>query len=299
MLSVLLIYYLVAILYSLIRYRFRQQLGEDTAGSITLVLLLPLFGLPLCLLRDGLRSGYLRLSRSTGHLLDEVQDNHHVRVFRSLDVRKESNLVPLEEALLVNDLSSRRRLMLDFLKDDPGAMMPLLEQAVSNEDTETSHYAVTAVVEIKRKLTLGIQHWSVRYGSGEHTPEVLTEYAEVIRQYMHSGFMDSPTRRSYLSTYASLLGELVAMNHATEEVFQAKIDSELQLHRHDEALRYQNLFHNQFPQSELPYLAALKLYYELQMKDAFFDTLQSLKQSPVKVSHTGLNVIRYWSEKGA
>ncbi|ANF94920.1 hypothetical protein [Paenibacillus bovis] len=299
MLSLLLLYYVLAAVYSVLRWKYRDRCGEDTAGAITLVVLLPLFGLFISLLRDGLRSGYLRLSRSTGHLTDEVADDQPVRVFRTLDVRKESNLVPLEEALLVNDHTSRRRLMLDFLKDDPGAMMPLLEQAVSNEDTETSHYAVTAVVEIKRKLTLSIQHYSVRYEQGDRSVAMLGEYAEAIRQYMHSGFMDRPTRRTYLSTYARLLGELIEAGGGDEQVFNAKIHSEMELERPDLALQYEQKFREAHTDSEQPYLTALQLYYDLQMKEAFFQTLQALKQSNIKVSNTGLNVIRYWSEKGA
>lgn len=299
MLSLLLLYYVLAAVYSVLRWKYRARCGEDTAGAITLVVLLPLFGLFISLLRDGLRSGYLRLSRSTGHLTDETPDEQPVRVFRSLDVRKESNLVPLEEALLVNDHTSRRRLMLDFLKDDPGAMMPLLEQAVSNEDTETSHYAVTAVVEIKRKLTLSIQHYSVRHEQGDRSVEMLREYAEVIRQYMHSGFMDRATRHTYLSTYARLLGELIEAGGGDEQTFNAKINSEMQLDRPDTALQYEQKFREAHPDSEQPYLAALQLYYTLQMKEAFFRTLHSLKQSNIKVSNAGLNVIRYWSEKGA
>ena len=53
--------------------------------------------------------------------------------------------------------------MIDVLKEDTMQYMEVIKTAVLNEDTETSHYAVSAVMEIKRKLSISLQQLSVKF----------------------------------------------------------------------------------------------------------------------------------------
>lgn len=69
----------------------------------------------------------------------------------------DKKIVPLEEALLINEPGVRRELIMDVLNDDPEEYMDLLKQARMNEDVEVVHYAITAMVELSKEYDFRLQ----------------------------------------------------------------------------------------------------------------------------------------------
>ncbi|MHA0856864.1 hypothetical protein [Paenibacillus sp. CMAA1364] len=289
-------YYIVALIYMVVQWRRDDR---DLILIALMVLFIPFFGLLLSLLRE--MAGKMENSSETSRFSDLIERNQREdNTFEKINVKRETNRAPLEEVLLINDLATRRRLLLDVLKEDmDDTITPLLQHAASNEDTETSHYAVTALMEIKRKMLLEIQKWSVQYERESNDPHIMLHYANAIQLYMLSGFMDSRMQMSHRLTYVKLLDHLLNTELKSENVFAELILSEIELGRYDEGLRYSKLFRQSYPDNEDAYLATLNLYYSLRMKDSFYETLEELKVSKIRVSNTGLNVIRYWSVKGA
>ncbi|MFB9325904.1 hypothetical protein ACFFSY_08180 [Paenibacillus aurantiacus] len=289
-------YYLLALIYLLLSAKRGLR---DFRYTVLLVAGLPVFGLPLAIIQDFAARGEAASDEERFRELMNARAASD-RIFQRVNVGREVNLLPLEEALIVNETGTRRRLLLDVLKEDMDEkMIPLLEQAMSNEDTETSHYAVTAVMEIKRKLLLDIQKYSVRYEADKtHLPTQLA-YAEAIQRYLNSGFMDKRTQTGYRMTYVRLLKELLRTEAASEALYADVVRAQMALGHYDEALRYAKRFLEQYETSEDAYLVLLDVYYTLQLKEPFEETLEALKASKISVSNKGLNVIRYWSAKGA
>ncbi|GIP51420.1 tetratricopeptide repeat protein [Paenibacillus vini] len=208
---------------------------------------------------------------------------------------EELNVVSIEEALLVNEHADRRRVMIQVLKQDAFKYMDILKKAISNEDTETSHYAVSAVMEIKRKLTLSMQELSVQYESNKQDPAVLQAYGEVLDQYMNSGFLDEKTLRNYRVSYIQVLDELIGIDPGMESAYQGKMESELELGLLREAERTAQLYLERFPQSEEAYLGLVKIYYHMRSYDNVQTVLELLKKSPLTLSNRALTLVRYWS----
>ncbi|MBW7474748.1 hypothetical protein K0T92_08315 [Paenibacillus oenotherae] len=291
----LIVYYAVSVVYWLVCLKWKLTRPAFTGA---LLLCLPFLGLFLSLLQ--LLAERRQPLKGIERFKEHERVDHEDRIFERVDVKKEVNMVPLEEGLVVNDLFTRRRLLLDVLKEDIDQdMIPLLEQAVNNEDTETSHYAVTAVMEIKRKLMLSVQKWSVEYQNNKDDSGVVLEYAHAVKQYMTSGFMDRRMHNTYRKTYASLLSQLIESEARSEALFVEKLNCEMELANYSEALRVSELFRKHYPESEKAYVTALDLYYRLKMKEAFFETLEQLKALKIRVSNSALTIIRYWSAKGA
>lgn len=69
----------------------------------------------------------------------------------------DAGVVPLEEALIINDPAERRRLMLSMLTEEPDAYLAQLQAAKLNDDVEVAHYAATAVVQISKESDLKLQ----------------------------------------------------------------------------------------------------------------------------------------------
>ena len=78
-------------------------------------------------------------------------------------------IVPLQEALLINDASTRRQLIMDILYHDTGEYVDVLNRARMNDDVEVVHYATTAMVELQKDYEERLQaertEWEQEKGS--------------------------------------------------------------------------------------------------------------------------------------
>ena len=90
--------------------------------------------------------------------LESLRLNDEIRRGMQVQVREgDAGGVPLEEALIVNDPSDRRRLMLSMLTEEPDAYLAQLQAAKLNDDVEVAHYAATAVAQISKESDLKLQ----------------------------------------------------------------------------------------------------------------------------------------------
>lgn len=223
---------------------------------------------------------------------EDIQTNDYSKV----EVDKDLNVLSVEEALLVNNYAERRKIMLDVLKQDATAYMDVLQKAVSNEDSETSHYAVSAVMEVKRKLVMSLQELSVQYEANREDPHLLHTYANVISDYIRSGFLDERTLRKYKFTYVLVLGQLLTVSPDSEFAYREKAITELELDRYMEAEQTGLLYLERFVNSEEAYLLLIQVYYEMRSHKKLLETLDLLKRSPLRLSHRALTLVRFWSE---
>ena len=120
------------------------------------MLLVPLWG-PLCVLLLH-ASTLIRAGEHTAPGLEQMRVDDEERRSVLVEERADfANTVPLEEALIVNDSSRRRSLVMSILNDNPSRYIDVLSQARLNEDVEVVHYAATALAQISAKEDLALQ----------------------------------------------------------------------------------------------------------------------------------------------
>lgn len=166
------------------------------------MVLVPLWG-PLLLVLcargeafgDALEDGTLESLR----LNDEIRRGMHVQVREG-----DAGVVPLEEALIVNDPSDRRRLMLSMLTEDPDAYLAQLQAAKLNDDVEVAHYAATAVAQISKESDLKLQQLERAFKTDPST-ENLGAYCDYLGTYLDSGLAEGRVAQIQRQQYARLL----------------------------------------------------------------------------------------------
>ncbi|WP_281886201.1 hypothetical protein [Paenibacillus sp. YYML68] len=290
--ALLLAYYACALLFTLLVYLKRKTIPLSI-GLIGLVI--PLAGLPMaCLVvllsrRRQLNNTKERFEEALGLGFRDRE------LINQVNVEKESNIVPLEEALVVNDKHTRRRIVMDALKEESFDMVSFLSRAVRNEDSETSHYAVTAILEMKRVMMAELRQLGAAYEQRPDEHEVILQYAEKLRSYMGTGLMDPRTQKTYREIQSKVIDKLIERGICDEEQLAEKVDCELALGHVEQAETVSNLFLSRFPSSEKAYYAAMKVSYMTRTGEGFKEALDNLKQSPVKVSQQMLQLIRYWN----
>jgi tetratricopeptide (TPR) repeat protein len=209
---------------------------------------------------------------------------------------EELSVIPIEEALLINDHATRRKMVIEVLKIDAFTYIDALKNAVVNEDTETSHYAVTAISEEKRKLVNTLQKLAVEFEAMDYDAEFTASYADIIIAYLNSGFLDERTKLFYQSLYCQLVQLLIEHRDASEQHFQTKIDTLLLLHQYEQAEQTANTFISHYPNCEIGYLKLMEISFALKSYNQMKERLLRLKTSPVTLSNHALQIVRYWSE---
>lgn len=137
--------------------------------------------------------------------LESLLLNDEIRRGMQVQVREgDAGVVPLEEALIVNDPSDRRRLMLSMLTDDPDAYLAQLQAAKLNDDVEVAHYAATAVAQISKESDLKLQQLERAFKTDPST-ENLDAYCDYLGTYLDSGLAEGRVEQIQRQQYARLL----------------------------------------------------------------------------------------------
>lgn len=132
-----------------------------------------------------------------------INDDMH----RSMPVQGregDDGVVPLEEALIVNDPGDRRRLMLSMLTEDPDAYLAQLQAAKLNDDVEVAHYAATAVAQISKESDLKLQQLERAFKT-DPSAQNLNAYCDYLGTYLASGLAEGRVAQIQRQQYARLL----------------------------------------------------------------------------------------------
>lgn len=116
----------------------------------------------------------------------------------------DDGVVPLEEALIVNDPGDRRRLMLSMLTEDPDAYLAQLQAAKLNDDVEVAHYAATAVAQISKESDLKLQQLERAFKT-DPSAQNLNVYSDYLGTYLASGLAEGRVAQIQRQQYARLL----------------------------------------------------------------------------------------------
>lgn len=116
----------------------------------------------------------------------------------------DDGVVPLEEALIVNDPGDRRRLMLSMLTEDPDAYLAQLQAAKLNDDVEVAHYAATAVAQISKESDLKLQQLECAFKT-DPSAQNLNAYCDYLGTYLAFGLAEGRVAQIQRQQYARLL----------------------------------------------------------------------------------------------
>ncbi|MBR1742320.1 MAG: hypothetical protein IJ733_10745 [Lachnospiraceae bacterium] len=85
-----------------------------------------------------------------------------VDVLERPDEESEMNLVPMEEAIMIEDKESLRQLLLTVLRGDMSKSINAVTKALNSSDSEASHYAASAIMDITAEFQKTIQKFQAQ-----------------------------------------------------------------------------------------------------------------------------------------
>lgn len=257
------------------------------------MLLVPLWG-PLCVLMLHTRT-LIHAGEHTAPGLEQMRVDDEER--RSILVEERAdfaNTVPLEEALIVNDSSQRRSLVMSILNDNPSRYIDVLSQARLNEDVEVVHYAATAMAQISAKEDLALQRCRNDYLQHRNSETMLERYCDALERYVNSGIAQGYALQLQKQRYAEVLQERLRKHddyHVACRLAQMQIDLGLfddAAHTIDDAME-------RWPDQGDVWLMRLRLDAARNDGDALRQTVQQIESKHIYLGGQGRRTLRFWT----
>ena len=241
---------------------------------------------------------YLFVFWREANLADVVFSKDRVKTNQKADEEAERDIIPLEEAILVNEKKNLRSVLMNVMRQDIGDSLASIMLALDSEDSETSHYAAAVLSDELNKFRLYVQKLRKQI---EEEDDSQTECEEMLIDYM-----DHILRQRIFSWHEQR--KFVMIMEETAELLYGKDDSKLTDVRYEavclrllEMKDYESTgkwclrMKEQYPDELASYTCRMKLYFAEQNREKFFETLETLKRSDVLIDNETLELIRIFS----
>jgi len=268
---------------------------QDSIYKLVVVFFLPVFGILFFIISGVLNKSVKRQKKSIRDYLKYIHDRSHIYHEEALDFESEINTVPLKDTLEFKDNKAKRAYLIYILKKDFSRYIKGLKLAIKSNDSETSHYAAAALLEIKKQFELLIQSSSDKYNEDKDNLKYMLDYIDVLKKYLKSAVADRVDYFDYLGKYSDALKKMLLKYKADDEIYWVdKISADIELGDYESALEFCRLFKKQFPNSEKPYLSLMKLFYAVKDYRIFKKILDELKRRKIGLTEQGEKIIKFW-----
>ena len=259
------------------------------------MLLCPVVG-PLYFLFAFLKSRFMKFG---GRDLSDVEFSKRRHVARTkADEERERNIIPVEESIIISDQEKKRANMLNILLGETGETLSAIALALESDDSEVAHYAASFLQSKMDAFREQIreQNWVIQEKKAQNVP-YLADIQRLIWDMTHilmQKVLTEVEQRDYVGQLEQLCQELFEQDRGRMDegcygsLFQLLMD----LQSYEKAEFWAERFADQYPDQLEPYRLRMKLYFETEQTERFFEVLAQLRTSNVEIDHQTLELIR-------
>ena len=260
-----------------------------------IMVLCPVIG-PLFFLCSFLKYHFLRFGDRDLSDVEFSKSRHNPRL--KADEERERNIVPVEEAILISDKEKKRKNMLNVLLGETDEALSSIAMALNSDDSEVAHYAASF---LQSKLDLfreNVRRAMQIIQEKESREEPCTEDILALIRYMEQLLKQKVLTQLEQTDY---VGQMEGLCQKVYDMAKDQIDPIcysgicrllIDLKAYDRAEVWGERFAAQYPDQLQAYKLRMRLYFEMEEKDKFFETLDQLKSSNVVIDNQTLKLIR-------
>lgn len=278
-----------ALVYTILILLRKSHLGYD---HIIPIICVPVFGILAAFLIEYIK-WKKELAEGPVDLHSFTLDNNPY--WKNIISRKEDeNIVPLEEAILINNDQTRRRLMLEALYDDPRKYLDVLMVSRNNEDIETAHYATTTIVKIQRGFQLEVQKLEAAVNDDPDDIALLDQYLDVLEKYIESGVLEDHLLKRQRIHYAMMLQKKLNMKPDDKTAMIKSIHNSIKMDDLQNAAKFAELLKASHPDDEDTWIESIKVSVESQNSAQLRKTLAEIRNLNIDWSKQGRELVEPW-----
>lgn len=231
-------------------------------------------------------------SRTVGVEKLRVNEEIYKNNFQTRE-ENDRDIVPLEEALLINEPELRRQLIMNILNDDPSRYMELLEKARMNEDVEVVHYAITAMVELSKDYDSRLQNMERIYAAAPDNPVVLDEYCAFMEEYLQQGLLEKQMEQMQRNQYTGLLRKKIQKNKDIHSCI-CLADNLMKLKDYSEAQEVLDFIDQNWHRSEEYWVKKIQYLAEQKNGKEIQNVLKQMKEEHIYLSSKSKEALALW-----
>ncbi|MEF2696235.1 MAG: hypothetical protein U0O03_15935 [Blautia wexlerae] len=230
-------------------------------------------------------------------LEDVIFSKERVRIQMKADEERERNVIPLEDAIAVNEKTRMRMVMMNVLKGDIQSSLSAISQALEVKDSETSHYAASALSDELNKFRINVQKMYTELQRNPEDKECGEQLLDYINPFLEQQIFTEIEQKRFVHMMAEA-ADLFYENN--KESLTAKRCENiclrfLEIKDFDSTEKWCMRLEELHPQELVAYTCKLKLYFTTRNREAFFETLGALKRADVVIDYETLELIRAFS----
>jgi hypothetical protein len=207
---------------------------------------------------------------------------------------EDGNLVPLEEAMLINDFGTRRRIMLDALYDDPMKYLGVLLLARNNDDIDTTHYATTMIAHAQKQFQLLLQEFAVRVENEPENVILLDKYIDTMEKYIQSDLLDEHLLRNQRITYAKLLDRKLKHRPEDLQALVKKLRNLIELNDYYSAFEVSQNMTQKWPDDERIWIEAIRVCVDGKDQKKLEETIDEIQKTKIEWTRRGKEEVAPW-----
>ena len=207
-------------------------------------------------------------------------------------------MVPLEEALLINDARQRRALMMNMLRADPKKYLDVLLVARFNEDPETAHYATATLMELQRQMQMELQRLQLQLKQDPGDEKTWAAYASTLEEYCQSGLIEGQVLRRQRLMLSAALDEIFTRLE-TPELMSMAVRNHLQLGQGQEARAVADRMLKRWPGDERSWIEQMRVFAQMHDQVGMHGLMERAKNAPVDWTQAGRERLQYWMGRTA
>ncbi len=207
---------------------------------------------------------------------------------------EEGNMVvPLEDALIMDDSSIKRSVIMDVLMADTKSYSHILNQARMNDDVEVVHYATTAMVELSKEYELKLQEYSLRYAEDSTNINLLTEYITYLGQFLDSDMAQGQVLEIQRNNYQQLLRQKLVIDPTFED-YASLVNSYLNSEQYSAADGLLRQMEEGFEMNEELWILKFRYFYQTNSSKSIRELIDKTQNSEQFVSSRISEMIDFW-----
>lgn len=295
---VLILNTLVAVIYGIwnfIQCRIREKSVKEYMIRMVIMLMCPVVG-PMFFAVIKL-IGVL-FFRQNVDLADVIFSKERVTTYLHAEEEQESNVVPIEEALVICDKGNLRNLMMNVVRGDVEESLASIALALNSDDSETSHYAATVLRDVLNDFRAHTQELFIVMNRNEKDS---CEYACLLIEYMNGVLkqevFQEAEQRSFVDMMEKACDYLYERDwrRLTPQYIGWLCNLFLKIQSYDKMKLWSDRGRDMYPDELIIYVCYLKYYFTVGKKKQFFEELDRLKQSDIVIDKETLELIRTFS----
>lgn len=213
------------------------------------------------------------------------------------DEEQERNIIPIEEALAVNDKKSLRTAMLSIIRGEVQSSLSSIALALDSGDSETAHYAASVLSDKLNEFRMNVRKL---YSEIQENPEQ-TGRAEELIDYMDGFLKQKVFTQLEQNGYVRMMAEVADVlyqedaSRLTAERYEGVCLRLMEAEEFEASEMWCLRLAEEHPEALCAYTCRLKLYFNTKNREAFFQTLDILKKAEVVIDSETLEIIRIFS----